>query len=127
MKNYILIGITVTVVAVVGFFIYQSQTPKPSENTIPLQQKLQSNTATIQFKEGATIINPEDKNCNLDNDCVLFQPDCEDCQFDTLNKKILPKYTDAKKEYCSVNKPKTQCDIIFTGSTKCINNICSLK
>ena len=127
MKKYILFGLIVIVVAaVVGFFIYQSQTLKSSDNTIQFQQKLQSNTSIIQFNEGATIINPEDKNCNLDNDCVLFQPDCEDCQFDILNNKTLQKYIDAKKEYCNVNKPKKQCDIVFTGSIKCINNMCSL-
>lgn len=70
------------------------------------------------------IIEHKDKNCNLDTDCVLFQADCGDCEIDTLNKKNLQKYIDKKNEYCSINKPKKQCDIIFTGSLKCVDNVC---
>ena len=81
----------------------------------------------IKFEELTAIINTEDKNCSLDNDCVLFQPDCEDCKFDAINKKMLPKYSEVKKDFCSINKPEIMCDIVFTGELKCINNKCTIE
>jgi len=81
----------------------------------------------IRFEEFTAIINPNDKKCNLDNECVLFQPDCEDCKFDTINKEMLLKYNEAKTDYCSINKPKTMCDSVFIGKLRCINNKCTIE
>ncbi len=121
MKKYILIGLIIIGVVGIGFFIYQNNV---SQNTIQLQQKNQSSIQAIQFEEGVMIINPKDKSCNVDNDCVLVPLDCEDCKLGTLNKEVLQKYTEVKNEYCSINKPEIMCDIAFTGELKCINNKC---
>ncbi len=120
MQKYILFGLIVLVIIIVGFFIYQNNT---SQNTILNQQKI----TMVEFKEGSVIIDSKDQSCNLDNDCILFQPDCEDCNFDVINKKDFSKYTDAKNKYCSINKPEKQCDIIFTGKLQCVSNKCVLE
>ena len=81
----------------------------------------------IQFDGIKAIIKPEDKKCELNKDCVLFQPDCEDCEFDTINSKMLSKYLESKNQNCSIFKPEKMCEVAFMGEIKCINNKCAIE
>jgi len=74
----------------------------------------------------AVAVTIEDKACMYDDDCILLQPDCEDCHFDVINKVHSAKYRTAKANYCKKNPPKTQCDTIFVGTKRCVENICTL-
>lgn len=95
-----------------------------SQKTSTKQLEKNNSSNEIIFYEGMAIISSEDKICDTDNDCILFQPDCEDCKYYTLNKDTLARYKKAKYDYCQKNIPKTMCDAMFTGELKCINKSC---
>ena len=80
----------------------------------------------IEFQGLTAVINIQYKHRLSDDDCILFNPDCEDCKFKVINKNAESKYIKAKKEFCEINKPELMCDALFDGSIKCIENICSL-
>lgn len=67
------------------------------------------------------------KACQIDSDCILIQPDCSDCEFDSINKNYLDKFLENKETYCNENKPKVMCNSVFNGEIKCIENKCVLE
>lgn len=69
----------------------------------------------------------EMKLCEMDTDCILIQPDCSDCEFESINKKFINVFLENKKQYCNENKPNLMCNSIVSGEIKCINNICILE
>lgn len=116
MKKYIfpLILLVITISAISLYFYW----PKSSNST--------NNNSRIEFKEGEIIVQSSDKICSLDADCSIITLDCTDCNFDTINQDKISEYADAKNTYCSINQPKSQCDIEFIGKTKCINKTCQI-
>lgn len=64
--------------------------------------------------------------CEVDSDCVLVQPDCEDCNFAATASAELEEFQSEKRMRCELNPPKVQCDTVFDGSVKCIKNTCQL-
>ena len=73
-----------------------------------------------------TVTITESKSCKIDTDCILFQPDCEDCKFEAVSKNSLSELQEKKKAHCNDNPPKTQCDLEFNGDVKCFDNTCTL-
>ena len=67
------------------------------------------------------------KTCQIDSDCILIQPDCSDCEFDSINKNYLNQFLENKKTYCNKNKPNIMCNSVFNGEIKCIENKCVLE
>lgn len=68
----------------------------------------------------------DSESCLVDSDCVLIQPDCEDCSFDAINLSQLDTFRVNKRNHCEANPPAIQCDIVFNGSVKCISNQCQI-
>ncbi len=65
--------------------------------------------------------------CVVDDDCVLVQPDCEDCKFAAISKNAEDQFRTNKTAQCRLNPPKFQCDATFSGEIKCIENVCQLE
>lgn len=62
--------------------------------------------------------------CIADSDCMLVQPDCEDCTFVAIATSEHEVFSVEKQNRCELNPPKVMCDIVFNGEVKCIDNSC---
>lgn len=86
------------------------------------------------FRDGAYIsddalinrygIQKDSESCRVDSDCVLVQPDCEDCEFAAINADELDAFRVEKGNRCEANPPTIMCDIVFNGEVKCIDYVC---
>ena len=77
-------------------------------------------------KTGEVAAEDTSMNCKVDTDCVLVQPDCEDCTFDSINKREVSTFQSQKRNRCELNPPTMMCGTVFAGEIKCINNKCQL-
>ncbi len=64
--------------------------------------------------------------CVEDSDCVLVQPDCEDCEFAAISTNGLKDFRAEKQNRCELNPSEIMCDLVFNGEVKCVDNYCQL-
>ncbi len=67
----------------------------------------------------------EDRKCESDDDCIVFQPDCGNCVIDVINKKSFNEHENEKFAYCSrIETVYTVCNLEIGRDGKCENDIC---
>lgn len=69
---------------------------------------------------------PEVVSCEVDTDCVFFLPDCEDCTVEAIPLSTQADRMTEKQTYCEANPPEAVCDLMITGTPKCVAGSCQI-
>lgn len=99
------------------------------EITIPDEYKppmLRSGVSNTNAPEVSVRSNESVSQCEVDSDCVLVSPDCEDCQFAAIGTNAVDQFREEKRNRCELNPPQIMCDLVFTSEIKCIDNSCQI-
>lgn len=80
----------------------------------------------VDVQEAIMPSNESVSQCEVDSDCALVSPDCEDCQFVAIGTNEVNKFREEKRNRCELNPPQIMCDLVFTGGVKCLDNSCQI-
>ncbi|MCA9365875.1 hypothetical protein KC723_03185 [Candidatus Kaiserbacteria bacterium] len=83
-------------------------------------------TTVAQLKNTSTNNSLEINSCEVDDDCVFFSPDCEDCTVEAIPLSAQTEKLNEKKAYCEANPPQAMCDLMINGTPKCVAGSCQI-
>lgn len=123
----LIIAVCILILAgLIFYFAFNSNFHMEESGAVLLKRnKVENNIAKTEKNVKMVFVKNEDKKCEFDSDCVIFQPDCGECEVDVLNKESFNDYENKRIELCTtMERPYDMCDMVIYGEPACEEEMC---